>query len=253
MDTIGTIRPEEAFCSPESQLEEAVERLKYLVSRKSAGLLVGSSAVQLQTVTQHLLRSLSEEGQTAQQIHLAGVSADEFPELIATELGVRPVRSSRKIDQWSAISNFASSSKLLPVRRCLILSGLELVDESLIPAIDRILTLIRGTVPVIFTSWQSLREPLRTVLAQHAWMKVEIGNLSPQESVQELAGELARKNVDVKLSSDAAAVAHQLTNGDLNRLRRLAELAAIAAEADELPIIDANVLRSLSEEIPPVA
>lgn len=249
MDTIGSIRPEPTGAILERHLEEVIERLRYLASRKSSALLAGPGAKHSRFVVDRAVAALNEDGHLVKEIHLAGVTPEELPELVAMELGVRPVGSNRRIDLWSAISDFAAGSRLLPAQRCLIFSGVELVDDALIASIDRVLTMLQGSVSTIFWTWQSVREPLRSVLAQHVWMKIDLTPLSPEESAQELAGALVRQNSAIKLAPDAAQVAHHLTRGDIHRLRRLAELAILAAEADELPIIDAEILRSLSGEI----
>lgn len=253
MDTIGAIRPLISGTSSESRNVEALERLTYLVAKKETALVQSFAGSGLRPFVGELRKQLTVQGMTVAEIHLSGVSVVELPTLFAVELGLMLPPSAGTIQVWLALQSYVQSCRLTASRIAFIVSGIELADELLSPVIDRILTMFDGVIPCLFTARQPVTGVMRSVLSQHVWLRIDVDSLSAHESVQEFTMHLHRLHSDLKLAEDATSAIHPVTKGDAFKLRRLAELAALAAEADERFEIDAETIRLLGAELQPLA
>ena len=251
MDTIGAISPAVSASVNVSNRAEVLERVIYLVGRKSAALIQSPTSGDFDALYEHLRKRLIADGMQLMQIHLTGVSQDEVPRLFALELGLLLPSDSRSFETWLAVQNYAESSQLADSRACFVLTGLELVDESLVPALDRVLTLMRGVIPCLLAIRQPIPGFLKSMLRRHVWLRTELSSLTLEESAQEFASQLVKLHPELKLAEDGFTAIHAATQGDPEKLRRLAELAALAAEAEQSYEINADRITALNAELRP--
>ena len=253
MDTIGAIRPLLAGETAASRNVEALERLTYLVAKKETALLYSFCGSGLRPAVDELKRRLKAQGIHVAEVHLAGVSEGELPALFASELGLILSPKASLIEVWLALQSSAHSAHLTECRTTFILSGIELAHEAIGPGLDRILTMFDGVIPCLFAARQPVSGFMKSILSQHVWLRIDLDKLSERESIQEFTQHLLKLHSGLSLASDAMQVIHPLTQGDARKLRHLAELAALAAEADEQLEIDAATIRSLEDELHPLA
>ena len=66
---------------------------------------------------------------------------------------------------------------------------------------------------------------------------------------QSLAKHLATEDFDIQISKEASSAAHVASNGRIDKLQRLTELAILAAEAEEIRVINEEIIRSIQSEL----
>ncbi len=249
MDTLGTIRPAIISPQPESQRTEALERMRYLALRRRCGVLFGSRGAGKSDLLNRLGNELRLEAIQVSRINLAGLLSEEIPFQVARELGLGVPLDAGLIQHWSLLQDYSSACIWSGEHHVLLFDQLDRADESIAPALERLLTCFHGTVACLFTARPKLARPFRALIKNQSWMEVKLKRLSNEDLSQVLAQEISSNSQQLSLSSDASEAAEDVTKGRLDKLKRLAELAAIAAEAEEIQEINAEIIRALQGEV----
>ena len=252
MNTIGAIEPVLTDGDGESQRVESLERLSYLVERKSVGLLHGQTQGTMRSLVTQLSERLSREGIQVAEIHLSGTNSSELPFLIAAELGLVVSSGPDTLQVWTAIQSYAESARRTESRFAFIFTGVELANDEIASAIDRTLNMLDGVIPCVFTTRGPVIGLMKTILSQYVWLRVDLDQMSQRESIQEFVSELRKHKSEFCLADEVAEAVHIATRGDAEKLKRLAELASLAAEADARVEIDSDTIRALAPELSPV-
>jgi hypothetical protein len=249
MDTIGKIRPSSKTNLSPSQRIEAFERLRYLASQQRCGVLIGQRGTGKSDLFSRLENELHREGFETSLINLAGLPADELPQIIAAELGLGLEPNADKLLTWSTLQDYANSVRQSNSHHVLMFDQLDRADVSTAVTFERLLSLFDGAFTCLFASRPKLGKPFRALIKNHCWMQVSLERLSSSDASQMLAQEVYSRSKELHLTQDAIAVVQDATAGRVDKLKRLAELTAIAAEADELREINKDVILSLKSEL----
>ncbi len=249
MDTLGTIRPSSKSNHVANQRTESLERLRYLASQKRYGILIGRRGTGKSDLFARLAGELHLEGFETCLINLAGVPAHELPQMIAAELGLGLESNEDKILTWATLQDYAHAVRQSNSHHVLMFDQLDRADESTAVTFERLLSLFDGAFACLFASRPKLGKPFRALIKNHCWMQVSLERLSSNDVSQMLAQEVYSRNQELHLTHDAHAAAQDATAGRVDKLKRLAELTAIAAEADGLHEINEDVIRSLKSEL----
>lgn len=249
MDTIGKIRPSSKSIQAPSQRTEALERLRYLAVQQRCGVLIGRRGTGKSDLFARLANELHREGFETSLINLAGLSADELPQIIAAELGLGLEPTADKIQTWATLQDYANAVRQSNAHHVLMFDQLDRADVSTAVTFERLLSLFDGAFACLFASRPKLAKPYRVLMKNHCWMQVPLDRLNSNDASQLLAQEVHSRSHELHLTPGAIAAAQDATAGRVDKLKRLAELAVIAAEADHLDEIDNEVIRSLKREL----
>ncbi len=249
MDTIGKIRPSSKSNHSLSPRTESLERLRYLALQKRCGVLIGRRGTGKSDLFAQLADELQREGFEISIINLAGLSEDEFPQIIAAELGLGLEPNADKIQTWATLQDYANAVRLSNSQHVLMFDQLDRADESTAISFERLLSLFDGAFACLFASRPKLVKPFRALIKNHCWMQVPLDRLSSNDVSQILAKEVYSRNQSLHLTQDAIEAVQDATAGRIDKLKRLAELSVLAAEADNLQEIDEDIIRSLNSEL----
>ena len=249
MDTLGIIRPSlktERSLHPRT---EALERLRYLALQHRCGLLIGRRGTGKSDLFARLAGELQREGFETSLINLAGLSAEELPQIIAAELGLGLEPNADKVLTWATLQDYARAAGQSGSQQVVLFDQLDRADESSAIVFERLLSLFDGAFACLFASRPQLCKPFRSLMKNHCWMQVSIERMNASDVSQILAKEVHSHSQDLRLTQDAIAAAQHATAGRVDKLKRLAELASIVAETDDLQEINESVIRSLIGEL----
>lgn len=249
MDTQGMIRPTGTRIRQRGQRTEAFERMRYLGMQRRCGLLVGPRGSGKTEMLEQLEQAFQREGCSVAQIALVGMTGTELPLQVAAHLGIGLELNGDLLTTWAMLQDYADAVRQTGTKQVLIFDQLDRADDSLRPPLERILTLFDGTCSCLFAGRPKLSRWLRTLVKNYCWMCVNLQPLSETDVSQTFAQEVSNFSGDLQITPEAVATAYEVTAGRLHQLRRLAELARLAAEAENLQQIDGEVIRQLNREL----
>lgn len=249
MDTLGSIRPASVSAHQASQRAEAFERLRYLALQKRCGVLLGERGSGKSAMLSHLRLELAREGVEASCLRLAGVEPREIPQLIAAELGLGISANSSFLATWTLLHEYAAASAQSGNSHIFLFDQIDRVDAGATAIFERLLTMFDQSFACLFASRPKYHREFHVLFKNHAWLKIELGRMNRQEISQTLAKEFSHSENDLQVTSEAVDVIQEMTQGRMDKIRRLTELAALAAEAEEIRVLNEEVIRSLMGEL----
>lgn len=251
MDTIGTIEPGEMKIDPpSSQRGETFERLRYLSEERRCGLLVGKRGTGKTDLLRKLLYEVEQAGLPTVYLSLSGVDADEFPQLLALQLGLNERGVQSRLETWIALQEFAEGLAETETHYVFLLDQIDRAEPSIVLVLDRVLTIFANSAAVIFASRPKFPVEFKTLFKSHSWMKVSLESLQTYEVSRTIAQELSREDTKVTITPEAVDLIDDVSNGRVDRLERLTKLAILAAQAEGLETIDREVIQSIQAELP---
>jgi type II secretory pathway predicted ATPase ExeA len=177
------------------------------------------------------------------------VTGQEIPYLIAGRLGAGCSSRTSSLELWSQLQDHAESAQRMRRRVAFLLDDVDRADESALPALGRLIELFGASGSWLFSARSAGSSGALRVLADRLWLRIELPPLSRQVAQQVLARELAHGTAPARLTPEAVEAAHELAAGRIRRLRQLAELASLTAEAEQRTDITADLIRALGEEL----
>lgn len=263
MDTIGHIHPlpaeTESAIAESAPLHatyrvEELERLRYLALHRKCGVVIGKHGSGKSDLLARLQLELESEGTEASIIRLASLTLDEFPWRMAAEIGCSPPLEASTRQLWANLDDYAHGCRQTGQQRVLLFDQFSTADRGLIPSIERFLTTFEGACSCILAIRPSAAKALGPLIKRHAWLQIHLPRLTEEES-SAVVLEQAQSNatdppsVATEFTHDAVDALVAVGSGRIDRLRRLTELAILAAESEEQPTIDAELIRSLQQEL----
>ncbi|WP_437187063.1 AAA family ATPase [Planctomicrobium sp. SH668] len=249
MDTLGTITPRRQSSVDATYRSEAMERLRYLAQTGHCGLLSGSAGSGKSLALAELGESLRREGLTVLTVNLSGVSSSELPTLISTRLGAGLPHHTDSIELWSWLQEYAESTRRLSRRLVILVDHLDRAEESLVAPLSRLIENFGSSCSWIFAGVPEPTSAWTAFLGRHFWLRVELKPLATREVGRLLANTMAECESSPYLTQAGVDAAVEASNGSLRKMQQIADLAALTAEIEKIEKIDAELIRSLIEEL----
>ncbi|MBT5018365.1 MAG: ATP-binding protein [Planctomicrobium sp.] len=249
MDTIGSIQTSEFVANEQSNRQEVLERLRYLAIQRRCGIMVGRRGSGKSQLLQHLKTELELDGISSSVINLGGVTAAELPFMIAADLGLGLASNSDALTTWLALQDYAVGCQQSATEHVFIFDQIDRAPAELAMTLERLLSLFDSTFACLFAARPGYHPSFKSLFKNHSWLRVDLERLSESEVTQSLAKHLATEDFDIQISKEASSAAHVASNGRIDKLQRLTELAILAAEAEEIRVINEEIIRSIQSEL----
>lgn len=249
MDTIGAIQPAELIANQQSNRLEVFERLRYLAAQQRCGVLVGRRGTGKSELLQQLKIELECEGISGSVINLAGVCANELPSIVAAELGLGGFTSGENFSTWTRLQDYAIGAQQSSVQHVFLFDQIDRAAAELALSFERLLSLFDSTFACIFATRPKYHASFRSLFKNHSWLKVDLERLSDNEVSQAIGKHLADDESEVQISKEAVEEVKSAAAGRVDKLKRLTELAILAAEAEEIRVINEDLIRSIRSEL----
>lgn len=249
MDTLGKIVPATSQITGTRPRTEVLERLRYLAHRDTCGVLSGGPGAGKSALLGKLAGQLRREGCSVIEINLNGVDGEELPHLLAARLGLGISLHLSQRSVWALLTEYASGRSLSRSRLVLILDHLDRADASVLAALDRAMQVFSHGCGWLVSARSNVPAMLKSFVRERAWLRVELKELTSEESAQVLARELAGGAAPVHMTPEAADFTVALARGRVDRLQQLAELASLAAQAEGIPVVGQEQLAAITEEL----
>ena len=234
--------------------EEALARLYYLVEqRRRLGLLLGTHGSGKSLLLEVLYQQMKRAGRPVARLRLVGVSAEEFPWLLAREMGVEHRPNDSLTSLWRSISDSIAENRFQQWGTTILLDDVDDVDPQLRSAITRLVQLdpSRQTqLTVILAASLERAASLGPRLLELSELRIDLDSWDEEDTADYLVTALRRAGREEPAFS-AAAVSrlHQLSGGIPRRVRQLADWALMAGAGQQQEQIDAVTVETVYEEL----
>lgn len=249
MDTLGSIIPHITTGAESEHRTEAIERLKYLAHTGHSGLITGPQGSGKSRCLAELATQLRREGVSVAQLNLTAVTSEEVPWQISTRLGSGLLSGTRDLECWLWLQEYAESTAMTQRRLAFLLDHVDRADDSVIRPINRMIDAFGNRCSWIFAAGSHISPAWTAFLNEHIWLRVELKDLAQREAMQLLTRDLMERGCSARFTPDGVDAAQEIAQGRVGQLRRLAELAALAIEAEGGAEIDRNLIQALCEEM----
>lgn len=244
--------PRSFFESP--MHEEALARLHFLVEqRRRLGLLLGTHGSGKSLLMEVLYQQMRRAGRPVARLRLVGLSAEEFPGLLALELGVEQRSDESLISLWRSISDRVTENRLQQWGTMILLDDVDEAGPELQAVIARLaqLDLSRDAqLTVVMTASPERVTELSPRLMELSELRIDLESWDEEDTADFLTASLRRVGRDEPAFSDAAiARLHQLSGGIPRRVRQLADWALMAGAGQQQQQIDAHTVEAVFEEL----
>ncbi len=250
----GPLEPASFFIGPAQ--EETLARLEWLVEeRQRCGLVVaepGHGKSHLAAMAARRLGGLAAE---VAVLSLAGLPEGEWLELLLDRLPLDPASRTEAIRPWLKLENRLRENTLLGRPTVLILDDL---DRGPADARDGIARLVAageprfGTTAIVATVTPTGLAAVPEAIRQRAAVRIDLPAWSETDVAAYLTATLARCDRPADLFTPAAAATIQrFAVGVPEVIRRLAQLALAAADAEGLAAIEPATVEAVWRELSP--
>jgi len=149
------------------------------------------------------------------------------------------------------LHDYSVASRSSRRRMAMLLDHVEHAEESLIAPLNRVMDGFDRSCAWIFAANESTSPAWKTFLGEKIWLRVELRNLAPRESLQLLSRDMLQRGTAARFTADGIEAVQEIARGRIRRLQQLAELAAIACEVDGVEQINAEMVHALAAELVP--
>lgn len=261
------------FYYPGESQQAALLKLRYVVEhRLGAALLAGEGGVGKTAVAQTLVRQLDAQYAPRVQLVFPDLNTDEFLAYLAWQLapgtgGSLPT-SDRVLRQWSTnatpsiqrIEQFLQDNARAGRHAVLIVDEAHLLRE---PRILRTLRLLlnleenrRPAMSLVLVGQTSLLTLVERLpeLEQRLAARCMLRRFRPEETMAYVQHRLTGAGVAKAVFDEPALErVHDLTHGVARQINRLCDLALLVGYAEEWPLITADRLSGIAEELATVS
>lgn len=234
--------------------EEALARLRYLTAQPNAvGLLLGDSGSGKSLLLESLAAELRRSGQQVFKANLLGLGTQEFFWLAAADLGLNPSQSATAFELGLAIADRLAVNRWQRLQTVFLLDDADEAGSEVLAQVTRLLqydaTGQSRACLVLATRGDRVANLGRRLL-DLVDLRIEIEPWRPDETAAYIRQALARAGrTHGTFTADALARLHEVAAGAPRRVQTLADLALLAAAADQLPLVDAQTVENVYLEL----
>lgn len=235
-------------------IDEALARMHYLIdAHRRVGLLVGTGGIG----KSHLLTFFAEHNRRAKHsvchLNLVGVTTDEFPWLVARQVGLVVPRRAGVADLWRTLTDRMAENRYQRKETIVLLDDVHLADERVLDQVFRLVNLDPAPNVRLTTVLATREDALGRVprhLTELVELRIELDRWSGEETESYLANVNARGVYrGVFLLPEAMRRVHELSGGIPRRINRLVDMAVIAAAGDGSEAVDETTVDRVNEEL----
>ncbi|MBX3438039.1 MAG: ATP-binding protein [Planctomycetaceae bacterium] len=236
--------------------EEALARLLYLVEhRRPCGIVFGQAgtgkSVLLEALHEELTMSESA-GATCRPLLInrrLGRSEEGFAWSLATAMGLSPQDGMPRDVLWRAIEDRLEGAALAGQSIIPIFDHLDVTDPQTVGDLRRCGDLaVQTRTTIVLSARPTLGTALATVVGSLCDLKVELTAWTRQET-NDFVTNLHEAMPDLSIADDAFDEIHASARGRMRDTVQLLRLAVFAARAQDVPLIDADLIQTVASEI----
>lgn len=234
--------------------EEALSRLHFLVdNRRRLGLLVGPPGCGKSMVLEVSAKQFRQQSRQVVLSSAMGVDGDEFLWKLAAGLGANPdIRASLR-ELWRDIDDRILANRYQRIDTVVLVDDAEEAETSVLTVLTRLAQIDvtdESRLTIVMAANGSRSHLLGLRLQELCDLRVELEPWTQEEMVEFVRQALVATacSPDV-FTDDALQRLYELSGGVPRRVQQLAQLALIAAAAQDLPDIDEETLEAVQQEL----
>jgi len=234
--------------------EEALARLHYLVEeRRRLGLLLGDPGVGKSLMLEAFARQMRAAHAQVGKLRLVGVSSEEFPGLLAAQLGLNLPIESSTAKLWRAIGDRLIENRYQRLSTLILLDDADEAGGAVLDQVCRLLEAEQspeGRLTVVLSAQSARLGRLGLRLLELAELRIDLNAWEAEDTAHYVRRSIERAGRRASLF-DASALhrLHELSSGIPRRVQQLADLALLAGAGRELHEIKAETIDSVYEEL----
>lgn len=232
--------------------EEALARLLFMSERHwPAGLLLGPAGCGKSVLLRSLRNELRRLGSEATLISLSGLDGDEFWPTIAAALGSHDAAEGLAARKTVRALLVASAMINRPVT--LLLDDADRGGMGLIDQVSALVRLAEGVTPSHTIIIASSRDLPNSDLSERVDLRAELRPFTLEETRAYLSHRLEGTGAQLSFDPEAINDVFAVSGGIPAVIDRIADLAVVAAHAQDANVITAEMIRTAATELRPVS
>ena len=247
-------KPDPKRFFPGVSQEEALSRIHFLVdNQRRLGVLSGPPGCGKSMVFEVCARQLRQQNRQVCVQSLVGLQGDEFLWRLGVGLGTNPSIDAGVRQLWRQIDDQIRASRYQRVSNVLLLDDVEDAETEVLTMLIRLAQSDLSEdsqLTMVLACNQRRAHLLGDRLLELSDLRVDIEPWSFDETRSFLRTALSASACDSNiLPEDTVQRLHELTEGVPRAVQQLAQLALVAAAAEDLEFIDSSLLDSVHTEL----
>jgi len=234
--------------------EEALARLHFLVERhRQLGLLLGPAGSGKSLLLRFFKGELGRRGAATASMNLFGVGPEDLLPRLAEHLELLVPASAGKAALWRMITDRLAEYRYERRDTVLLFDD---ADQAAPPVLTQLARLIKhdfsagGCSTVVLAGRPERLGHLGPQLLELAELRVDLEPWEPTQTRQFLETSLAGAGREAPVFTPTATQRlHELGQGVPRRISQLADLSLLAGAGAELPLVDADTVEAVHEEL----
>lgn len=234
--------------------EESLSRLHFLVdNQRRLGILTGPSGCGKSLALEVAAKQFRKQNRQVVLTSVIGVDVDEFLWKLAAGLGTNPCINASARELWRDIDDVIAANRYQCVATVILFDDLEEAETDVLAAITRLTQSDRtddSKLTIILACNSNKTHLLGPRLPELCDLVVEIEPWSTEEVKSFVTTSLTAAACSPDLFTDGAIdFLARTTAGVPRRVQQLAQLALVAAAAQDLEQIDEDTLNAVHQEL----
>jgi len=234
--------------------EESLSRMQFLVdNRRRVGVLTGTQGSGKSMLLEVAAQQFRQQNRLVVLSSVVGVDVDEFLWKIAAGLGANPSITASARRLWRDIEDQISSNRYLRISTVILLDDVEEAETEVLASISRLLQLDASDdsqLTLIASCEENRTHLLGQRLHDACDLRIELEPWTADEVENFVRASLAASACGPDLfTPQAVARLFELSEGMPRRVQQLAQLALVAAAAQDLAEIGEDTVDAVSQEL----
>ena len=238
--------------------EESLSRLHFLVeNRRRMGIVTGPFGCGKSLLLTVLAEQFRQQNRSVVQLSLLGIDTDEFLWKLAAGLGINPDVDATPRRLWRDIDDHLTANRYQQISTVVMLDDIEEAEAGVLAAVERLLQCDvddDSQLTVVLACDSEKTHLLGRRLPELCDLLVELEPWDAEEVEAFIHSALAAAACSPDLfKPETIAQLNESTGGIPRQVQQLAQLALVAAAAQDLPAIDEETLDAVQNELSTVA